>query len=358
MKRTKYLVYLMLVCLPAYSTILTRNTFETYEGQTPQQCGWSTNSGGDGLINIDIEDPNNDYQTQSHGEYCLHIYDPNNNSFANAYKSFSNSSSEYMIEFYLWIYYSHATIDSFPLCVLWNMPGEGLPEKTDVSLFLHESGDSFLVYLEDSAGIQQDVATIDSTDRWYKIQIYRYVSSGDTVVTFYLDGDSIDTYVPMNKDKVSNKISLGTTQADSLADGEVFYDDFIVVDYTDRKNKITAIKDTNQMEMLAFLSEANDYFSRIQPYLIYRNHRYFTPGDIYYVVSLSNLLNTTFEKLSNYKKLSYLDELVIKIDQIKLGLLYGDLNETERNIVENSLKFVIDTEGNSNYSLTVKGRKR
>ena len=218
---------IMISVSPCFSSILSRNTFERYEGLDWPLPGWSSQTGNDGVVRL-WQESDNEYQTQSHGVRSLHVYDPDNNSYATAYKSFTNSASEYMTEFYMWIPVDHQSIDSFPLCVLWNMPGEGLPEKTDVSLFLHESGDSFLVYLEDSAGIQQDVATIDSTDRWYKIQIYRYVSGGDTVVTFYLDGDSIDTYIPMNKNKVSNKISLGTTQSDSLADGEVFYDDIII----------------------------------------------------------------------------------------------------------------------------------
>jgi hypothetical protein len=222
-----YTLFMLMIPTIANATIELRDTFE---GPGTQLEGWTVNTNNDGYVERRTEDESNNYASQAHGDKSVVIYDPNDTSFANAYKTFSNSASEYMVEFYLWIWsQSTATIDSFPLCVLWNIPALGLPEKTDISLFLDESGDTFLVYLEDSTGIQDSsVATINSTDRWYKIQIYRYVSGSDAVVTLYLDGDSIDTYVPMNKDKVSNKISLGTTQADSLADGEVFYDDIII----------------------------------------------------------------------------------------------------------------------------------
>jgi len=122
--------------------------------------------------------------------------------------------------------------------------------------------------------------------------------------------------------------------------------------------QITAIKDTNQKEMLTFLSEANDYFSRINPYLIYKNYHYFKPEDIYYVVSLSNLLNANFNYLSNYERLSYFNELVIKLDQIKLGLLYSNLNEAEKKILQESLDFAVDSDDNTKYNQANQGGRR
>ena len=223
----------LIITVPLTGTILLRNTFEEWEGS----LNWTISVSGNGDVLSDVEDQVNEYQTQAHGRWSIRIKDPDGSSYASMSKNITNSSSEYMIEFYMWIRSDHATIDSFPLCVLWNvvLPETLYPDyryKTDISLILDTvdvppNGHPFKILVEDSTGIQF-AAYIDSTDRWYKIQIYRYVSSSDTVVTLYLDGDSIDTYTPMNKDKVSNKISLGTTQADSLADGEVFYDDVIV----------------------------------------------------------------------------------------------------------------------------------
>ncbi|MCK4251135.1 hypothetical protein KAX97_06790 [candidate division WOR-3 bacterium] len=233
MVKSKYLIYLMLVCIPAYSTILMRNTFEEYEGTSFSQMGWSIFSGGNGVLEIYGEDPGNSYQSQAHGKWSMHIIDPDNSSYANAYKTFSNAASEYMTEFYMWIPVDHAPINSFPLCVLWHvvLPETLYPDyqyKTDIALILDTvdtppNGALFKILVEDSTGIQF-AAYIDSTDRWYKIQIYRH----DGVVDFYLDGDSIATFSPLNSNYVSNKIVLGTTSTDANADGEVFYDDVII----------------------------------------------------------------------------------------------------------------------------------
>ena len=195
---------------------------------------------------------------------------------------------------------------------------EGLPEKTDVSLFLHESGDSFLVYLEDSAGIQQDVATIDSTDRWYKIQIYRHISGSDTVVTLYFDGDSIDTYVPMNKNKVSNKISLGTTVENLNANGEIFVDDLIITGFSETEYGSHGVSE----KMETMITQIQNLTTQINDYDTFK--QYFTRDDVLYLMNLVNVLNTNFTNLSNYEKLSYFNELIIKLGQIKLGLLYGE----------------------------------
>ena len=339
-----FLVAIVIIVVPLNGTILSRSTFEEWEG-TPQQSGWTISTGNNGDVLPANEDLENEiYQRQSHGRYSLKFDDPDNSSYANAYKTFTNSSSEYMVEFYLWIYHSHETIDSFPLCVLWNIPGEGLPEKTDVSLFLHESGDSFLVYLEDSAGIQQDVATIGSTDRWYKIQIYRYVSGGDTVVTFYLDGDSIDTYVPMNKNKVSNTFSLGTTVENRNANGEIFVDDLIITGFSETEYGSNGVSE----KIRTMITQIQNLMAQINNYDVF-NH-YFTKDDVLYLMNLVNVLNTNFTNLSNYEKLSYFNELIIKLGQIKLGLLYGNLNETEKKILHESLNFAIDKGNNLNYN--------
>ena len=67
-------------------------------------------------------------------------------------------------------------------------------------------------------------------------------------------------------------------------------------------------------------------------------------------MSLSNLLNTTYEDLTNYERMSYFNELAGKADQIKLGLLYGDLTEKEKKLVKKSMKFV-DKTFNKDYNL-------
>lgn len=228
----KYLAYLMLLCIPAYSTILMRNTFEEYEGETPQECDWTVSTNGVSIVQLEGENPANLYQTQSHGVYSLRIYDPNRNSYVSSSRTFSNSASEYMVEFYILIRSDHATIDFFSLCVLWNVViHETLRSicKTDIALQLNTvdtspDGYPFTIHVEDADSLYHNVAYIDSVDRWYKIQIYRH--NGD--VDFYLDGEFVGTYNPMNPSCFSNKIAFGTTNADSLANGEVFYDDVIV----------------------------------------------------------------------------------------------------------------------------------
>ncbi len=216
------------IMVPLSGTILSRNTVEGYEGSF-ENSGWTKNTGGNGDIYKRYEDENNDYQSQSHGQWSLYIVDPDNNSYANAYKTFTNSANEYMIEFYLWIYHNHAPIDFFPLCVLWNVmvPETLYPDyrfKTDIALVLDSVGSSFQIHVQDADSIHHNVAAINSTDKWYKIQIYRH----NNEITLYLDGDSIGSYEPMNSSYVSNKIVFGTIASDSLANGEVFYDDVII----------------------------------------------------------------------------------------------------------------------------------
>ncbi len=52
--------------------------------------------------------------------------------------------------------------------------------------------------------------------------------------------------------------------------------------------------------------------------------QYFTRDDVFNSMNLVNLLNAILEDLTNYERLSYFNELIIKLDQIKLGLLYGE----------------------------------
>ena len=304
------------------------------------------------------EDETNLYASQAHSEKSVVIYDPNNSSYANAVKPFENLSSEYMVEFYIWIYHTHAAFDSFPLCVLWYDNTQGGDSmrgsyKSDVSLYLHQNGNRFQIYVENAIGNYYTNADIDSTDRWYKIQLYRHPHDGADVVDLYLDGELKYRSDPINPNYLTNTILLGTTSSNPNANGEVFYDDIIISESPkERKLKaeisdyteINTQKTLNTNEVLSFLSEANSYFSRIQPYLIYRNYHYFKPEDIFYVVSLSHLLNTTFENLTRYERFSYFDDLVIKTDQIKLGLLYGNLNEVEKGLIKESLQSVIDAQ--------------
>jgi len=226
----------------------------------------------------------------------------------------------------------------------------------------------FIIRAQDNNGFHTacylDTSDIDT---WHKIQIYRKPLEAPlpAKVVLYFDGDSIGTYNPMNSGYVTNKISFGTTQADSLSDGEVFYDDVIVNDCTDfRKQIIHPVRyeycltgQADEKEMLSFLTEADHYFSRINPYIIYRNYVYFNPGDLYYVITLSNLLNTTFSSLTNYERMSYFNELTVKLDQIKLGFLYGHLTEKGRKLVKNSLKFV-DKNIEKDYNFVKQGGKR
>jgi len=215
----------------------------------------------------------------------------------------------------------------------------------------------FIIRAQDNNGFHTacylDTSDIDT---WHKIQIYRKPLEAPlpAKVVLYFDGDSIGTYSPMNSNYKTNKISFGTTQADSLSDGEVFYDDVSFADCTDLRKQITQI---NQKEILSFLTEADHYFSSINPYIIYRNYVYFNPGDLYYVMSLSNSLNNTYEDLSNYERLSYFNELIVKIDQIKLGLLYGHLNEKEKKLVKQSTKFV-DKNIEKDYNFVKQGGDR
>jgi len=238
MTKVRYLVFLFLVVLslPVYGTILMRNTFEKYEGLTPQECGWVDTTGDSGLVLLDKESADS-FQTQGHGEWSLRIYDPNDTSYASAYKTFTNSASEYMTEFYLWIYHTQAHIDSFPLCVLWNVPsGMGISHRTDIALVLDTvitppDDQIFTIRVQDANGFHT-ACYLDTScyDTWHKIQIYRKPPATPlpAKVVLYFDGDSIGTYNPMNSGYVTNKISFGTTQTDSLSDGEVFYDDVIV----------------------------------------------------------------------------------------------------------------------------------
>ena len=89
MTKVKYLLflYLILLCTPAYGTILMRNTFEEYEGNSLQEMGWTVNKKGNALL-LPYEEDSVSYQTQRHGALSLHIKDPNDTSFATAYKTF------------------------------------------------------------------------------------------------------------------------------------------------------------------------------------------------------------------------------------------------------------------------------
>jgi streptogramin lyase len=210
-----------------FASIILRNTFERYEGETWPLSEWSSQTGNNGVVRL-WQESDSAYQPLAHGERSLHIYDPDNFSYASAYRAFSNSASEHMVEFYLWIPVDHQPIDSFPLCAFMNMPGEGFPLETDIALMLDSVDSEFQINVQDADSMYHNVAAIDNTDRWYKIQIYRHPAGNDTVVDFYLEGDLKGTYQPMSASHISNRIILGTTQADSLADGEVFYDDVII----------------------------------------------------------------------------------------------------------------------------------
>ena len=105
MTKVRYLVflYLLLMCLPANSNILMRNTFEMYEGDSLQEMGWSINTYGNGLAYIEREDTTQ-YQKQLHGEFSLQVYDPDDTSYAYAKHKFPwfdmiPNTPEYMVEF-------------------------------------------------------------------------------------------------------------------------------------------------------------------------------------------------------------------------------------------------------------------
>ena len=65
MKRIKYLVYLLLLFIPAFSTTQVRNTFEIWEGT----LDWTTSTGENGQIIIDEEDPGFPVLYFPHGVY-------------------------------------------------------------------------------------------------------------------------------------------------------------------------------------------------------------------------------------------------------------------------------------------------
>jgi hypothetical protein len=224
------ILFLFSFALQVNGTILMRNTFESFEGA----LDWNSNSGGNGIVQKLAEDTVT-FQTQRHGGWSLHIYDPNNTSYANAYKNFTNSSSEYMVEFYIWIYQSHAPIDSFPLCVLWDIPPVGAPKMTDLALVIDTvltppDEQLYAIHVEDASGFHNNQIYLSSSDidTWHKIQIHRHPSLITDAVDLYFNGDTVGTYTPMNLNYKSTKISLGTAAPDSLSDGEIYYDDVIV----------------------------------------------------------------------------------------------------------------------------------
>ena len=62
----------------------------------------------------------------------------------------------------------------------------------------------------------------------------------------------------------------------------------------------------------------------------------------------------TFERVyggTNYERMSYFNELLVKLDQIKLGLLYGRLTENEKKLANKAVKFV-DKSLQKDYSLS------
>ena len=76
------------------------------------------------------------------------------------------------------------------------------------------------------------------------------------------------------------------------------------------------------------------------------------------MMSLSNLLNTTYEDLTNYERMSYFNELTVKLDHIKLGFLYGHLNEIGKKFVKQSMDFVIDRDIEEDYNFVKQGGDR
>lgn len=227
-------LFIMFLCIPLAGNILIRNTFEAYEGSTPEECDWTKAIEEDGIVLLD-EESDSAYQTQAHGVFSLRIYDPNDSSYANACKTFTNSASEYMIEFYFWMKSDRdAPIDSFPLCVLWNAPPEESNMKTDIALVLDTltnppNGYQFVVRVKDNSGFHTG-PYLDTTDldEWHKIQIHRRPSMIIPKVDLFFNGDLVDSFIPMNFNSTTNRISFGTTVSDSLADGEIFYDDVII----------------------------------------------------------------------------------------------------------------------------------
>ena len=69
----------------------------------------------------------------------------------------------------------------------------------------------------------------------------------------------------------------------------------------------------------------------------------------------------TFERVyggTNYERMSYFNEILVKLDQIKLGLMYGRLTDKEKKLVKKSIKFVLDNKGIKDYNLVKQGGKR
>ncbi len=231
---TKIVTAIFIIVAPFSGEIMLRSTFESWEG-TLSQSQWVISGSRFGGVTLENEDESNpDYQMQSHGQYSIRIHDPDDTSFANARNFFKNGSSEYMVEFYIWIPHTHTATDFFPLCILRDAASKTRSYKTDVALIVdaieeHVEGRQFVIHVEDARGVHFGEAYIDSTDRWYKIQLHRHsVQPHVPIVEFYLDGELKGTYSPINAERLANMILLGTTSADSLNNGDIFYDDIII----------------------------------------------------------------------------------------------------------------------------------
>jgi hypothetical protein len=206
--------------------IIFRDTFE----EVPSWQSWQTNVFGDGFWNRFTEDEPNSYASQAHGDLSFFLKDPDSTSYANATQSVSipDTADEYMIEFYFWVPSDSTVYSHFPLLVPQHVL-ESDPDTvydTDISIFLDQSGDSLVIQVDDSIASWNNVALLDTTNRWYKFQIHRKDSVGIPLVDFYLNGDLKGQFNPLSPSKLTNQIRVGTT--DSSNDGEGFWDDVIV----------------------------------------------------------------------------------------------------------------------------------
>jgi len=252
-----YLVVILicgLLIIEAHGEILLRSTFEDYEG-SPWNNGWIRDPDNDNYVRKDEEDPDNEYQSQAHGEWSLYIYDPDNISYANAKHEFPTfdmipDHPGYMVEFYFW-WEEGTSLDS-----LYLYKPTTNSNLADISILLESASDSLIgsdthadyyeetlnLIITDSIGthsygytttvmvlLAQGGSTDNHTLRWHKFQIHKLENS--STIDLYVNGDVIGTYTSISNINHPDTFLIGTEEA--TQNGEGFWDDFIITTIPD-----------------------------------------------------------------------------------------------------------------------------
>jgi len=215
----------------AESEILFRSTFgvkdagsiNPWDVESRSYDNWASNSSMVGLIQA-REENTDIYQTRMHGRYSLYINDPDTTiSYAYAVSpTFANTADEYMIEF--WFYVPEGGVGfyhSYPICVPLNINGTDT-NTTDAQLWVTPIKDP--AYLQLTVINNNDTlsaGTIDSLNRWYKLQLHRRNDSVDVYLMSVLKAT-----IKAESDLKVNALRIGTNKK-NLA-GEAYWDDFIV----------------------------------------------------------------------------------------------------------------------------------